>query len=231
MENLIINTDRQLDTSNFVRIGDLSYYEGPLLSLFEEIKSGHLYLFDWVDRDEKSNRWLIYRTSPSNLFQFIHNKISHLELFENRPEKEIYFFDIDSRNTLFSSYDSFAIEILPQTYYPNSDNFFEFSDCKNFDKIKSVIINSLSKQKIENEYSTVNSKRVQKRTEVKHGYYNRIRNHINSITSPTRHIDYTDILTLNNLSLNNIKVLSIGTYSTAKKHQTQNKQVYANKYN
>jgi hypothetical protein len=59
MEKLKFNINKSLDTGNFVRIGDLSYFEGPLLSLFEELNSGHLYLLDWVDRDEKSNRWLI----------------------------------------------------------------------------------------------------------------------------------------------------------------------------
>ncbi len=97
MENLAFNSNKQLYTSNFVRIGDLSYFEGPLISLFEELNSGHLYLFDWVDRDENTNRWLIYRASPNYLLQFIHSRISHLELFQRRPEKEIYFADIDSR--------------------------------------------------------------------------------------------------------------------------------------
>lgn len=217
MENLIFNINKPLDTSNFVRIGDLSYFEGPLLSLFEELNSGHLYLFDWVDRDEKSNRWLIYRTSPNYLLRFINCEISHLEIFEKRPEKEVYFTDIDSRNKLFSSYDSFAIERLPQTYYPNSDNFFELSDCNNFEKIKSVIINSRSKQKLENEYS---------RSEVKSAYFNRVKNKINYIAYPI--IDYTDILTVNNLSLNIIKGES---YSIVKKHQTQDKKQYANQYN
>lgn len=217
--------------NNFVRIGDLSNYEGPLLSLFEELNSGHLYLFDWVDRDEKTNRWLIYRASPNSLLQFIQSKISHLELFQNRPEKEVYFADIDSRNKLFSSYNSYAIERLPETYYPNSDNFFELSDCNHFEKIKSVIINALSKRKSENEYSTVYSVRVLKRNEVKSAYFNRVSHKMGFFAFPVRHIDYTDILAQSNLSLNNIKAISLKTYSIVKKHQIQNKKRYANQYN
>jgi len=230
MENLTFNSDKQLDTSNFVRIGDLSYFEGPLLSVFEELNSGHLYLFDWVDRDEKNNRWLIYRVSPNYLLQFIHSKISHLELFQKRPEKEVYFADIDYRNKLFSDYNLYAIEKLPESYYPNSENFFEISDCNYFEKIKSVIINALSKRKSENEYSTVYGVRVLKRSEVKSVYFNRVRHKISSVAFPIRHLDYTDILTLSNLSLNNIKGLSLKTYSIVKKYQTQNKKQYANQY-
>lgn len=43
MEILTFNNNKQLDISNFIRIGDLSHFEGPLLTLFEELNSGHLY--------------------------------------------------------------------------------------------------------------------------------------------------------------------------------------------
>ncbi len=231
MENLTFNINKSLDTSNFVRIGDLSYFEGPLLSMFEELNSGHLYLFDWVDRDEKSNRWLIYRVSPNYLLRFIHSKISHAELFQNRPEKEVYFADIDSRNKFFSSYNSYAIESLPESYYPNNENFFELSDCNHFEKIKLVIIKALSKRKSENEYSTVYSVRVLKRSEVKSAYFNRVKYKISSIAFPVRHLDYTDILNLSSLSLNSIQGLSLQIYSVIRKHQSQNKKQYANQYN
>lgn len=231
MENLTFSINKQLDISNFIRIGDLSHFEGPLLSLFEELNSGHLYLFDWVDRDKKYNRWLIYRASPHHLLQFIHNKISHLELFEKRPEKNIYFTDIDTGNKSFYNYDSYKVESLPNAYFPNGDNYFELSDCNSFEKIKSVIINSLSKQKSENQYSTVYRVSVHKRNEVKSVYFNRVKNKLNSIPYPIRHINYNDILTVVNLSLNNIKGLNFESYLTVKKRQTQNKKHYANQYN
>lgn len=231
MENLAFNSNKQLCTSNFVRIGDLSYFEGPLISLFEELNSGHLYLFDWVDRDENTNRWLIYRASPNYLLQFIQSRISHLELFQRRPEKKIYFADIDSRNKLFSSYNSYSIEKLPESYIPNSDNFFELSDCNYFEKIKSVIINALSKQKSENEYSTTYSVRVLKRSEVKSEYFNRVKHKISSVTFPVKHQDYTDILNLSGLPFNNIKGVTLKSHSVIKKHQSQNKKQYANQYN
>ena len=231
MENLTFNSNKLLDTNNFVRVGDLSYFEGPLLSLFEELNSGRLYLFDWVDRDDKFNRWLIYRVSPKILLQFINCKISYLELFENRPDKEIYFTDIDSRNKLFSNYDSHEIKSLPQNYYPNSDNFFDLADCKHFEKIKSVIINSLSRQKSENEYSIVYIVKVLKHSEVKSAYFNRIKNKVNAISYPVRHIKNINIHVFSNLALNNIKGISFNSYSTRKKQELQNKKQYANQYN
>jgi hypothetical protein len=228
---LTFNNNKQLDTSNFIRIGDLSHFEGPLLTLFEELNSGHLYLFDWVDRDERYNRWLIYRASPNHLLKFIRNKISHLELFEKRPEKSIYFTDIDAGNKSFYNYGTFKIESLPKAYYPNSDNYFELSDGNNIDKIKTLIISSLSKQKSENEYSNVYWVSVQKRNEVKSAYFNRVRNKLTSIPYPIRHTNYRHLLILVNLSLNNIKGVNFDSYPTVKKRQTQNKKQYANQYN
>jgi hypothetical protein len=231
MEILTFNNNKQLDTSNFIRIGDLYHFEGPLLTLFEELNSGHLYLFDWVDRDERYNRWLIYRASPNHLLKFIRNKISHLELFEKRPEKNIYFTDIDSGNKSFYNYGTFKIESPPKAYYPNSDNYFELSDGNNIDKIKTLIISSLSKQKSENEYSNVYWVSVQKRNEVKSAYFNRVRNKLTSIPYPIRHTNYRHLLILVNLSLNNIKGVNFDSYPTVKKRQTQNKKQYANQYN
>lgn len=205
MENLTFSSKKSLDTSKFNRIGDLLYFEGPILSLFEELNSGHLYLFDWVDRDEKSNRWLIYRTSPISLLQFIRYQISHLRLFRKRPEEEVYFVDIDAKNELFSNYDAFAIEELPQNYLPNDDNFFELSDCKHFEEIEAVIINALSKQKSENRYSTIYKEKVPKRGKIRSKYSNQVNNKINSVASLVSRLNHTYILTQNSISFNNVK--------------------------
>jgi hypothetical protein len=61
-------------SNSLVRIGDLVNFEGPLLTLFEDVKNGHLYLFDWVDRFDAVNRWLIYQVYPKLLLAFIQKK-------------------------------------------------------------------------------------------------------------------------------------------------------------
>lgn len=153
MENLITQPNSTLDTYNFVRIGDLCAFEGPILSLFEELNSGYLYLFDWVDRDKKHNRWLIYRVSPRELLKFLHEEISHFELFKSKPQPITYYIDIDSRNQIFYNYPAIELAEMPTNYYPNKDSFFEIEDCPMFEKIKSFVIKTLSNQKMENEYS------------------------------------------------------------------------------
>lgn len=175
MVNLIDNSAEKLDTTYLVRVGDLSYFEGPLLSLFQELKSGHFYVFDWVDRDLKSNRWIIYRVSPKYLLQFIYGKISHLGLFQNRPDDTLFFTDIDSNNKSFYHYEVSPIKDLPNKYIPNKDNYFEVSDCIAFEKIESVVIDSLSRQNSENEYSGTYRPHILKRAEIKSIYSNKAR--------------------------------------------------------
>lgn len=175
MVNLIANSAEKFDTTYLIRVGDLSYFEGPLLSLFQEFNSGHFYVFDWVDRDTKFNRWIIYRVSPKHLLEFMNGKFSHLELFENRPNDALYFTDIDSNTTSFYHYDVFQIKNLPNKYIPNKDNYFEGSDCAASEKIRAVVIDSLSRQKTGNEYSGTYRPHILKRAEIKSIYSNRVR--------------------------------------------------------
>lgn len=152
MENLSINHEHRLSVTNFVRIGDISYFEGPLLSLFQELNNGYLYLFDWVDRDKNNNRWLIYKVLPRDLLQYLQGKISHSDLY-NKSNNNVYFTDIDYRNKSFYNYNIFALKEIPEIYLPNEDAFFEMEDCPSFERIKLLIMNLLSRQKQENEYS------------------------------------------------------------------------------
>jgi hypothetical protein len=152
MKNLQIKEGHDLLLINFIRIGDITYFEGPLLSLFED--SGRLYVFDWVDRDSKFNRWLIYRVSPSALLDFINQKISHLELFNKRPDEIIYYTDIDDSNRPLAEYQLTELSEIPPEYIPNIDNYFEISDCPSVSTLESVILKSLSRRKQENEYKS-----------------------------------------------------------------------------
>jgi hypothetical protein len=227
----MFNISKPLNTDSFIRIGDLSYFEGPLLSLFEDFTNGHLYLFDWVDRDEKSNRWLIYRTSPNDLLQFMQGKLSHLELYLNRPDEEVFFSDIDSKSKLFFNHNSFQVTNLPISYLPLSENYFELSDCNQFEKIRSVVVNLLSKQKSKNEYSIGYRVEVLKSSIFKLSSYNRVVRKIGSVKYEVKNIDLYNIEPPRNLSSNHLKFSGITKYVVVQKSQTQNKKHYANQYN
>ena len=231
MENLILNRGKKLDTTKIVRVGDISYFEGPILSLFEELNNGHLYLFDWVDRDHKFNRWIIYRVSPNNLLQFLKGKISHLELFESNPDKIVYSTDIDSNHNSFIHYDFFQTEELPSEYIPSNDNYFELSDCNAYEKIMSVIINSLSRQKYENEYSNLSNVSVLKQIEIKSTYYNRIPSDSRSYAFPIKRSESFNVKLVNNLTSNHVENTIFQKYSGFKLTESLKREEYANRYN
>lgn len=152
MENLLIKDISYSNKINFIRIGDLSYFEGPLLTVFEDANTGQIYLFDWVDGNNTANRWLIYRVTPKALLDFINNRISHLELFNSCPDKKFYFTDIDNKTRNFE-YQINQLTEVPLAYYPNKENYFEIEDCNSLNKIQALIIKSISRKKQENEYS------------------------------------------------------------------------------
>ncbi|EDN65617.1 hypothetical protein BGP_0795 [Beggiatoa sp. PS] len=50
---------------NLRDIVDLIYFDGPLLTLFEN-EYGDSYLYYWCDVDEQCNRWLVFRVTKKN---------------------------------------------------------------------------------------------------------------------------------------------------------------------
>lgn len=153
MEDLLIKGTNLAVPNNLTRVGDLVYFEGPLLTLFENSGNGHFYLFDWIDRDKFFNRWLVYRISPAALLSFISNQISHLDLFKSNPDGKFYFTDIEAKHKM-NDYALLELIDVPLKYFPNSENYFDKADCPFFGKIRALTIRALFRTKQDNEYST-----------------------------------------------------------------------------
>ena len=139
--------------TKFQKIGDLDYFEGPSLSLFKSEEDNSLYLFDWVDCDNEAHRWLVYAVSPQQLTQFIARKLSRYDLFFG--EKKVNIVDLASNFRLIQAY-SAKISVLPQTYFPNKNSFFDLSespqtDMENIQKTLNMLMpsfSSISKKRI-----------------------------------------------------------------------------------
>ena len=125
-----------------IRVVDLVNIDGPLLTLYLHANK-HLYLFDWVDRDVAANRWLIYRTNPSLLAQFIKGGISHHNLLMG-GESFVFKTDID-KNLNWNSCQIIEKKDLPTGYLPPKDTLFEKEYCSNYQKLW-VFIHSESTQ-------------------------------------------------------------------------------------
>ena len=142
-----IQSNFQLQNS-LVRIVDIVNFEGPLLTLFQNIKNKHLYLLDWVEKDSTYNRWLIYRCEPRTLDRFIRGQISHYDLFMS---DELFCFKIDIDKYLNWNFPQKIEKIkLPPSYIPTTDTFFEKCDSPNFRKLEQFINQEKEPQKQEN---------------------------------------------------------------------------------
>ncbi|WP_184549073.1 hypothetical protein [Mucilaginibacter sp. FT3.2] len=188
MEQLTLKYKNPVFNNSLVRIGDLINYDGPILSLFEDVRNGYLYLFDWVDRIEQYNRWLIFQIRSKDILEFIQKKITYLELFKNTVKNTYYFTDIINNN--LNNYRVIQLEIVPEKYYPNANDYFDKTDCPSYDKIVSFLLN----KKSENLYlpntsiSSINNHRTQSQTVIRKKSRNLNEMQVNS-NSPrlTRH--------------------------------------------
>lgn len=116
--------DIQFDFSNFKKIADLIYFEGPLLSHYVSSK-GDDYLFYWVDSDSINNRWLVLRVSIANLQRYIAGDVSLRELIESPNDGYLYQVDVDDA---VRYHDVVLVQPadLPNEYLPATDSYYAF---------------------------------------------------------------------------------------------------------
>jgi hypothetical protein len=140
--------------NSLTRVVDLANIDGPLLTLYLHTNK-NLYLLDWVDTDTTANRWLIYRTNPLLLEQFIKGDISHYDIFMG-AESFVLKTDID-KNLDWNNWQIIEKTDLPIGYFPPKDILFEKEYCSDYQKLVDFI-HSESKQ--------LDSKMKHKRTKI-----------------------------------------------------------------
>jgi len=105
--------------NDLVKVSDLIYYDGPLLSHYQSL-SGEDYLFYWVDTDDTYNRWLIVNISIVKLQDYLNRKISLLNLITELDNGLVYKVDID-KNIQYHNFELLYIYELPETYLPTKN--------------------------------------------------------------------------------------------------------------
>ena len=114
----------EYDFSNFKKIADLIYLDGPFLSHYVSSK-GDDYLFYWVDSDDKDNRWLVLRVSLANLHKYIGKEISLRELIESPNDGYLYSVDVDN-DICYHNVKLVQPSALPEDYLPETDSYYAF---------------------------------------------------------------------------------------------------------
>lgn len=123
------------------KIGDLIYFEGPLLSLFlDRNNPDTYYLYKWADCNETINRWLVIQLNSVSLRSFFFKEISLRNLLLNSPLSYVLGIDdtlIEKEIIVCATTD------LPEIYLPKENSFFSEEKYTDFaSTFKTIIVNS-----------------------------------------------------------------------------------------
>lgn len=123
------------------QLGDLVYYEGPLLSLFIDKDNLDIYyLYKWVDNDEVSNRWIITQVNAVSLRTFFYKQTSLRDIILSNPV--CYCIDLDDNLTEKTISVCSSID-LPHEYLPMEQSFYSEEKYTEFAQIfKTIIANN-----------------------------------------------------------------------------------------
>ena len=129
--NTIEGINAKLIFSDLVKISDLIFFDGPLLSHYVH-KSGTNYLSYWVDCDDESERWLVFNSGLTYLQRYVNGDVSLLDLLKGIENGLIYVVDVNTEGVII---DNKLVQIydLPESYFPEEDSFFDQSFQKDAD--------------------------------------------------------------------------------------------------
>ena len=123
------------------KLGDLIYYEGPLLSLFiDNSNPDTYYLYKWVDNDDTANRWLITQLGAAILRSFFNKEISlrNLILQANNCFVVNINDDLAYKEVTFCT-----TNVIPKEYLPAENSFFSEARYTEFaQSFKTIIANN-----------------------------------------------------------------------------------------
>lgn len=105
-------------TLPFQKLGDLVYHEGPILSLYIDDHS-NMFLYRWVDCDDKMNFWILTSISSYELSQFYHKKLSLRQYYESCNAWVIVKID----NSLKIK-EVISLDAIPEDYVPKKNSFY-----------------------------------------------------------------------------------------------------------
>jgi len=104
-------------------MADLIYFDGPLLSLFEN-HFGENYFYCWCDVDDRYNRWFVFRVSYEQLRLYLMQQISLHDLTLNPVDGLVYCLDIDN-DVQYQNVYLLRPTNLPEAYIPSTDSYYD----------------------------------------------------------------------------------------------------------
>ncbi len=122
----------QLSSLDFkpLKMGDLLYHEGPLLSHFvDEENPSNQYFYKWSDQDDTAHRWMIFKVTERDLSAFFQHKNTLLDII--RHNAFVYFIDLKQDMTPHQVV-LLATNNIPSSYLPFEDSGFDETGFENY---------------------------------------------------------------------------------------------------
>lgn len=116
---LIEGTYAVVNQCDYKRIEDLLYYDGPLLSLFED-SAQFKYLYLWVDCNDLANRWCIIPISE-HAYQALINQTATLHRVIV-DAKWLILFNVNHDGKATDGIKIDAVD-MPEQYMPSKDSY------------------------------------------------------------------------------------------------------------
>src|SRR5690242_2036460 len=101
-----------------LRVGTLLYHEFPVTEIYSD-ENGQPLVLQWVDREDETDRYFIFKVTVENLYRFIFKKYSHLDLIKESENGFIIIFDGHIQKA--NNYKIVATDFLPFEYLPSPD--------------------------------------------------------------------------------------------------------------
>ncbi len=111
------------DISHLTRVADLSYFDGPLISLFQS-KTGDNHIFVWVDRTDRVDRWLICPITNEQLEAYLTSKELLKSLLLHPKPGFVFAVDMKSGWEVCGAA-VLAPSQIPGDYLPEEESFHE----------------------------------------------------------------------------------------------------------
>ena len=123
-----------MNLTKYVKILDIEYYDGPMLSLFKDEDEGSFYIYKWLDIEKNGHKWLIFKTNHDNLYDYIYQNIDEKTLIKKAVNGQYATVVIDP-NLIYKNIKRFTTASLPNSFLPNNGCFFTQSDCPNYETL------------------------------------------------------------------------------------------------
>lgn len=125
---------------SWVKISDLLEFEGPLLSHYKD-KNGTDYFIYWVDFNETTNRWLLWKVTEKQIYDYLKGLKSLRTILLEKTKDHVFF--IDSKGGLGEQYNEFLLSIpnsIPEGYLPKENSYYTLGVPKKYKLFEDRVI-------------------------------------------------------------------------------------------